>query len=195
MTENSKKNIFAHGVVHGRFQPPHNGHIRYILAALERCEHLIVGICTPKICTEEEAAASGYPCTEALNPFTFEERATMVRLALDEAGIERERYTSMPFPSDYAYVGARLPEGTVFFMSITGRGDEKKIEYIKTLGFTVETVLSVPEGNDRERSGTVRESAKEGKTDWETIMPKSIVRYIKENHMLERLAKPVTVLK
>ena len=181
-------NKITHGVVHGRFQPPPNGHIRYILAGLERTEHLIIGICTPKICTEEEAAASGYPCTKELNPFTFEERATMISLALDEAGIARDRYTCMPFPSDYQYVKERLPEGTVFLMSVTGAGDEKKIEYLKNLGLTVETIFSIPEGNERERSGVIRDSVQKGTTEWEKIMPKSITNYMKERHMLERLA-------
>ncbi len=35
-----------YGMIHGRFQPFHNGHLEYLLAALERCETLIIGITT-----------------------------------------------------------------------------------------------------------------------------------------------------
>ena len=36
-----------YGMVHGRFQPFHVGHLEYALTALHRCEHLIVGITNP----------------------------------------------------------------------------------------------------------------------------------------------------
>ncbi len=35
---------FAEGCVHGRFQPFHNGHLEYVLAAQSRCAFLWVGI-------------------------------------------------------------------------------------------------------------------------------------------------------
>ena len=40
------------------------------------------GIATPEICSEEEAARTGYPCTAALNPFSYEERVGMLAAAL-----------------------------------------------------------------------------------------------------------------
>ena len=38
------------GAVCGRFQIFHLDHLRYVLAAKERCEHLIVGITSPDSC-------------------------------------------------------------------------------------------------------------------------------------------------
>ena len=35
------------GMIHGRFQPLHNGHLAYLEAAAERCDHLFVGITNP----------------------------------------------------------------------------------------------------------------------------------------------------
>lgn len=35
------------GVVHGRFQLLHNDHVKYIMAGMERCERLVIGICNP----------------------------------------------------------------------------------------------------------------------------------------------------
>jgi nicotinamide mononucleotide adenylyltransferase len=32
------------GVVHGRFQPFHNGHLEYVLSAKQKCDFLYVGI-------------------------------------------------------------------------------------------------------------------------------------------------------
>ena len=176
------------GLVHGRFQPPHNGHIRYILSALERAEHVLVGICTPKICTKEESARSGYPCTQELNPFTYEERVGMITVALNEANIPSDRYSLLPFPSDYKNLDTIIPNDTVFLMSVTGESDEGKIAYIKNLGYGAETIYRIEEGAPRERSGKVREGAKTGDATWEDMVPKSVARYMREHNMLEKLS-------
>ena len=36
--------IYEQGSVHGRFQPPHNGHLEYILAAKVQVKFLWIGI-------------------------------------------------------------------------------------------------------------------------------------------------------
>ncbi len=190
MTENK----ILTGVVHGRFQPPHNGHIRYILKALEKTEHLIIGICTPKICTDEEAARTGYPCTPALNPFTYQERVDMITLALSEAGVEKSRYECIPFPSDYENIESLIPKASVFLMSVTGAADTKKIAYLQERGYTVETIVSLPEGEERERSGIVREGGNNS-TIWEDIVPQSVAEYIRKNDLPSRLGGVDTVLK
>lgn len=181
------------GIVHGRFQPPHNGHIRYMLSALERCEHLTIGISTPKICTEEEAKQTGYPCTAALNPFTHEERADMIRLSLEEAGVGSDRYTVIPFPSDYKDIKTLLPKDGVFLMSITSAGDRKKITYLQEEGFKVETIMTHDESAVRDRSGAVRTNAKEG-VDWEHMVPKAIAQYLKKHGLVGKLAGTDSVL-
>lgn len=48
-----------YGMIHGRFQPFHNGHLEYALAALSRCSHLIVGITNPDPSTVIEVLDSG----------------------------------------------------------------------------------------------------------------------------------------
>jgi len=176
------------GVVHGRFQPPHNGHIRYILAALEKADRVIIGICTPAICTKEEAARTGYPCTRALNPFTYSERVAMITLALWEADVAPERYEFVAFPSDYKNIEAIIPKGAVFLMSVTGGSDSEKIEHLQTLGYAVETVFSILPELDRERSGHIRESGRAGDGSWEHMVPKCVAGYMKEHGMLDRLS-------
>ena len=39
----------AVGVIHGRFQMLHYGHMEYLLAGKERCERLIIGISNPDV--------------------------------------------------------------------------------------------------------------------------------------------------
>ena len=175
------------GVAHGRFQPPHNGHVRYLLAAFVQAEHVLVGIATPKLCTEEEAARTGWPCTAALNPFSFAERKGMITAALNEAGVSPDRYSFVDFPSDYAHVESIVPAGATFFMSVTGTGDTKKIEHLKSLGYAVETVMEIPEDEEREHSGGVRESAKAGTAEWQSLVPDSVRAYMEEHGLIKKL--------
>ena len=75
-----------YGMAHGRFQPFHRGHLEYVLAALARSEHLIVGITNPDPWQTRAEAADAQRHTPEANPFTFFERQRMIRAALHEAG-------------------------------------------------------------------------------------------------------------
>ncbi|MBP6884610.1 MAG: DUF3750 domain-containing protein [Candidatus Pacebacteria bacterium] len=174
------------GIVHGRFQPPHNGHLRYILSALEKTNHLYIGICTPEICTREESERTGFPCTAELNPFSFEERRDMIALALDAENVKQNKYTIIPFPSDYKNIKDILLPNTVFLMSITGDGDSAKISFIKKMGYDVKTILTLDKDVDRERSGKVRDSATEG-ADWKNLVPPAVAEYIVKNGLEKKL--------
>ncbi len=129
------------GIVHGRFQPPHNGHIRFMQEAFNRAEHVIIGICTPAICTEEEAERTGYPCAPHMNPFTHQERIEMITLALTDVGILKEQFSFIPFPSDYQNIEVLVPKDSVFFMSVTSEHDQRKITYLESRGFHIETIF------------------------------------------------------
>ena len=183
---------FQNAVVHGRFQPPHNGHIRYILSALDRSEHLYIGICTPKICTEEESRQNGYPCTQALNPFSHAERADMIRLSLEAAGISSNRYTVIPFPSDYTHLSSCIPNDTVFLMSVTAGSDNGKISHIESLGYKTQTIMTKSEGDARERSGTIRDNAHAGNPIWEASVPAVVAEYIKEHGLVSKITPSET---
>ena len=161
------------GIVHGRFQPPHNGHIQYILRALDQVEHLTIGICTPKICTQEEADSTGYPCTAELNPFTHEERMRMISETLEEAMIPKERYTIIPFPSDYKDIQSIIPKDTVFFISHSGNLDSRKKEFLESLGYSTEIILSV-EDTRTESGQKIRDLIRAGDDAWKALVSKPV---------------------
>ena len=179
------------GVVHGRFQPPHLGHVRYLLAAFARTERVVIGIATPRICSEEEAARTGYPCTAALNPFSYEDRMGMISTALDEAGIARERYSFVDFPSNYeeSSLARIVPKDAVFLMSVTSGGDKGKIAHLASLGYATEIVIEIPESEEREHAGGVRESVRAGTDAWRALVPKSIASYMESHGLLDKLRR------
>ena len=86
------------GVVYGRFQPFHKGHLEYTRAALERSETLVIGI------TNADATQTTFERTDPerhlprANPFTFFERYAMIKRALHDDGVPLERINIVPFP-------------------------------------------------------------------------------------------------
>ncbi len=77
---NSKKR----GLLIGRMQPVHNGHIEIIKQILEEVDEIIIGI------------GSAQLSHELKNPFTAGERLMMLNQALAENDIERNRYYIIP---------------------------------------------------------------------------------------------------
>ncbi len=84
MNVSTKKSI---AVYIGRFQPLHNGHLALLQHALEAAEHVVVVI------------GSAYQARTPKNPFTWTERAEMIKLALREN--ERARVRFLPVRDYY----------------------------------------------------------------------------------------------
>ena len=88
------------GVITGRFQGLHLGHMEYLLAGAARCEHLIVGITNYAPWEEKpEELQHLSRMTRRSNPFTFYERMVMLRDSLVEAGLPRATFDIVPFAS------------------------------------------------------------------------------------------------
>ena len=86
------------GVVHGRFQPFHLHHLRYALAANEKCDHLVIGITNPDPSLTDDDAADPNRSSKVANPLTSFERLVIVRESLLGAGLEYNRFDFVPFP-------------------------------------------------------------------------------------------------
>ena len=165
------------GIIHGRFQPLHNGHLKYILAGLERAEHIIIGICTPEICTPDFAKQTGYPCTVEQNPFSYDERIEMIAASLRDAAIPSESFSFIPFPSDYKNIQSLVSNDTVFFIGHTGELDSKKKEFLEGLGYHTEIILL--SDDSREESGAkIRESLDQGDDTWKNMVPPAVQKFL-----------------
>lgn len=87
------------GVIHGRFQGFHNGHLEYLLAGKSRCEHLVIGITNFLRTAKSERINSldNHRLTTQANPFTYFERMEMIRLALLENNVKESEFSIVPF--------------------------------------------------------------------------------------------------
>src|SRR5438874_12571330 len=89
---------FREGSAHGRFQPFHNGHLEYVLAAQKQSDFLWIGITKFDIDTTELSPLGRTREKAENNPLTYHQRITMIAGALTENGIRPDEFAFIPFP-------------------------------------------------------------------------------------------------
>jgi cytidyltransferase-like protein len=165
------------GMVHGRFQPFHNGHLEYLKGAAERCEELFVGITNPdprRIKPEDSDPLRHLPES---NPYSYVERLLMVKAAGADAGIDLGRLHVIPFPVNEPELWrAYVPEDVVQFIRLFSDWGDTKLDRLREAGFEV---VVLDEGAEKEVSGAeVRAALREG-GDWESLVPPRVAGVIK----------------
>ena len=76
-------------MIHGRFQPFHNGHLEYLRGAAERSDEVFVGITNPDPQRIKEEATDPLRHLPESNPFTYVERLLMIEAVAKDEGIRR----------------------------------------------------------------------------------------------------------
>ncbi len=176
-----------YGMVHGRFQPFHTGHLHYTLAAFKRSEHLIVGITNPDpsvIC--EEGADADRHRPEA-NPFTFFERQWMIHAALAEASVDLKRVSIVPFPIHHPDRWIHYcPKETLQFIRVFSAWENEKVSRFQQAGWPVEVLDA---GATKGASGRqVRRCLAQG-VGWEDLVPPGVAEILWEIGASERLKR------
>lgn len=157
----------------GRFQPVHRGHVYAISYVLDRVDEAVIGIGSAQFSHEPD------------NPFTAGERFTMLRLALDEAGIDRRRYVIVPIPDTQVHsiwvsqVLAYTPKFQVVFTN-----DPLSRQLFMEAGFPVEGIKFYR--RETYTATNVRDHILKGE-NWESLVPTSVARYIKRIGGVERI--------
>lgn len=172
------------GVIHGRFQGLHLGHMEYLLAGAARCRHLLVGVTNfdPDLAPADLARLHR---DRADNPFTYYDRMVMLRDSLTEAGLDRARFDIIPFPVEYPeHIRNFAPPEAVYYMTIYDQWGRHKYEVLQRLGLHVE-IMWVRDDSQRLTSGTeVRRRIAQGEP-WEHLVPPAVYRYV-TGHGLDR---------
>jgi nicotinamide-nucleotide adenylyltransferase len=178
--------VTARGMVHGRFQPFHLGHLEYLRGAAERCEELFVGITNPDPERIRPEASDPLRHLPESNPFTYVERLLMVKAAAQDAGIDLARLHVIPFPVNEPELWrAYVPDDVVQFLRLFSDWGGTKLERLRDAGYEV---VVLDEGAAKEISGAdVRAALREG-ADWEALVPPGVAE------VLKRLERRVRVL-
>lgn len=173
-------NDVALGLVLGRFQPFHLGHLEYVEAARSRCSRLFVGVTNPdpesRVATDSDPARS----MSANNPFTFSERRSMIEDSLWDLGWTDRDFAIVPAPimhPDRLLHYLPAASETTAFLTIYDEWGEQKVRLMSDLGYEVD-VLWRRDYASRRTSGTeIRRMLAEG-AEWRRLVPRAVARHI-----------------
>ena len=161
------------GILIGRMQPVHNGHMQVIKKILEEVDEIIIGI------------GSAQLSHEAKDPFTAGERVVMISQALAEENIDPSKYYIIPMQDiNFNAVWVSHVKMLTPPFSIVYSGNSLVKQLFTEEGFEVKQ----PPLYDRlHLSGTeVRRRILEDE-DWQELVPKATADVIIEINGVERV--------
>ena len=170
-------------MIHGRFQPFHNGHLEYLRGAAERSSELFVGITNPDPTRVRPEASDPARHLPESNPYTYVERLLMVKAAAVDAGLDLARVHAIPFPVNEPELWpAYVPRGVTQYVRVFSAWGGTKLERLRDAGYEV---VVLDEGAEKEVSGAlVREAIRSG-GDWRGLVPPGVADVIEQ---IERVA-------
>jgi nicotinamide mononucleotide adenylyltransferase len=170
-------------MVHGRFQPFHNGHLEYLCGAYERSTEVFVGITNPDPARIKPEASDPLRHLPESNPWSYAERLLMVKAAARDAGLDLSRVHVIPFPVNEPELwAAYVPPGVTQYIRLFSAWGGTKLDRFREAGYEV---VVLDEGVEKQVSGAdVRATLRED-GDWEAFVPTGVARVIRS---LDRVA-------
>lgn len=180
-----------YGVIHGRFQPLHHGHMEYLLAGKSRCEFLFIGITNPDPALTSENTTHPSRSLPLSNPFTYFERLLMLRDALVENGVKREEFEVVPFPINYPnLIRYYVPMDALFFVTVYDEWGWDKVRVLQSLNVRFD-IMWERDMSERFTTGTEVRNLIVANEKWEHLVPKAVEAVIKGKHLDKRLRETV----
>jgi nicotinamide-nucleotide adenylyltransferase len=160
------------GMIHGRFQPFHNGHLEYLRGAAERSDEIWIGITNPDPARIKPEASDPLRHLPESNPYTYAERLLMAKAAADDLGLDPRRVHVIPFPVNEPELwSAYVPAGTTQYLRLFSDWGGTKLERLRAAGYEV---VVLDEGTEKQISGAdVRAAMREGR-EWQHLVPQSV---------------------
>lgn len=164
------------GLIIGRFQPPHKGHLHLISKSLEYVKELKIGI------------GSSQFSDQIKNPFTYDERKLLLNLSLSDTGIIPNSYTIFPIPDKfniYDWVDTVIDSVGEFDIIFTNnlwigrlfQRENKKLIYGLKFDF------------EKYNGSKIREMIYRNQPMWVQLVPKSVYLYITTPDMMKKMKK------
>jgi cytidyltransferase-like protein len=162
------------GMIHGRFQPFHNGHLQYLRGAAARSERVLVGITNPDPRRVKEEPSDPLRHLPESNPYTYTERLLMIESVADD---EQIPVHVIPFPVNEPELWpAYVPDRVTQYLRLFSEWGGTKLDRMRDAGYEV---VILDEGAEKEISGrNVREAIRTG-GDWEALVPPAVARVIR----------------
>ncbi|MEM1606857.1 MAG: nicotinamide-nucleotide adenylyltransferase [Candidatus Bathyarchaeia archaeon] len=168
-----EKRRFFRALYVGRFQPFHLGHLEAVRYILNNAAELVIVV------------GSAQESHTIENPFTAGERVYMIRLALNEIGVDPGRYYIIPVIDldVHSLWVSHVCSYTPKFEVVYSNEPLTRRLFIEG-GFRVE---SIPFFRREVCSATEIRRRMLSDANWEELLPKSVAAYIKEIRGVERL--------
>jgi cytidyltransferase-like protein len=175
------------GVIHGRFQMLHLGHMEYLLAGKSRCDFLYIGVTNPDPELTAPNSNDLKRTNLSANPFTYYERLQMLCNAMLESGVNRNQFEIVPFPINYPQLlKYYVPLDATFFVTVYDTWGEHKLKTLQDLGVNVDLMWRRTM-DERLTSGTEVRTLIANDGEWESLIPKSTVEYLRNWKLIERV--------
>ncbi len=170
--------VTTRGLMTGRFQPFHNGHLALAKQVLSECDELIIVIGSAQFNYIDK------------DPFTAGERMLMIHEALKEAKVDLSRCHVMPLANDennarwIAYLRSMVPPFDVIY---SGN------DFVRHLSLSLSqdraiAVKSPKFSKKREYNGTnIRHLMLSGNKKWRELVPRAVARVIDQIGGIERM--------
>lgn len=161
------------GILIGRMQPVHNGHIKVVEQILDELDEIIIGI------------GSAQLSHEVKDPFTAGERVVMMNQALADKGIDSSRYYIIPMQDiNFNAIWVSHVKMLTPPFSVVYSGNPLVKQLFAEEGFEVRQ----PPLYDRMHlSGTEVRRRILNDEDWQELVPEATVNLINEIDGIERL--------
>lgn len=173
------------GVVHGRFQPLHVGHLEYLLAGWRACEQLVVGITNPDPTTVVVEPTQPDRHLPESNPFTYYERYLMAEAALIGAGVHRDQFRIVPFPhSRPELLPSYVPRDAVHFLTVYDDWGEEKLHRLGELGMKTHVLWR---RTHKVTTGTEIRRLLAAGQPWQHLVPPGVAAVLTEQGITERM--------
>jgi cytidyltransferase-like protein len=165
-------------MIHGRFQPFHNGHLEYLRGAAERSDEVFVGITNPDPTRIKAEPSDPLRHLPESNPYTYVERLLMVKGAAADLGLEPAHVHVIPFPVNEPELwAAYVPAGVTQYLRLFSEWGGTKLQRLREAGYEV---VVLDEGAEKGVSGAeVRAALREG-GGWEALVPPGVARVLRD---------------
>jgi cytidyltransferase-like protein len=179
------------GVVHGRFQPLHLGHVRdYILLAKSRCDYLIVGITNSDSLHILDNDKNPHRSKGENNPLSFIERLEMIKGSLVAEGIGLNEFDIVPFPINIPQlIPNYVPKGAVHFITIFDDWGRDKVAKLLVQKMNVVVLFEKPEREKKISSTLIRDLIVEGDLSWRELVPETVVQHVERIDLKNRIVQ------
>lgn len=163
------KKMYGRGLMAGRFQPFHNGHLALAKQVLAECKELVIVVGSAQFNFIEK------------DPFTAGERVKMIHAALKEAGCDLARCFIIPVPNDEnnaRWLAGLRSQAPAFDAIYSGN------EFVEYLVKAQDPSLAVRKprfANKKEFNGSnIRALVASGRQEWKRLVPPAVADMIEE---------------